>query len=100
MTIYRLGRKVESYLEAILDYSVDNWGEEQAEVYRSGLERCFETLAASPMIGRACGALHPELRRMECGSYVIFYLPMADGVRIVRVLHQRALPQRNRFLEM
>ena len=100
MSTYRLGWKAGSDLAAILDYSVDNWGEEHAEEYRSALESCFETLATSPRIGRGCGALYPELRRFEHRSHVIFYLPIVDGVLISRVLHKRVLPRSIGFMEV
>ena len=40
------------------------------------------------MQGRSASELSPDLRRLEYESHVVFYVPMAKGVRIVRVLHQ------------
>lgn len=45
------------------------------------------TIAAQPMAGRARPELAAELRSFPEGNYVIFYQPIPDGVRIVRVLH-------------
>lgn len=44
-------------------------------------------VATQPLIGRARSELTAELRSFPEGSYVIFYEPLSDGVRIIRVLH-------------
>jgi toxin ParE1/3/4 len=38
-------------------------------------------------MGRSRPELAPNLRSFPVGQYVIFYLPLAKGVEIVRVLH-------------
>jgi toxin ParE1/3/4 len=47
----------------------------------------FEGLARRPQMGRRRSELAPDLRSLPVGRYVIFYLPHAKGVEIVRVLH-------------
>ena len=47
----------------------------------------FQMLARQPLIGDACEELAEGLRNVPSGSSVIYYLPVSDGVRIVRVLH-------------
>jgi toxin ParE1/3/4 len=54
------------------------------------VDRLFETLqllATQPGIGRARDELLPQLRSMPFGRYLVFYLPLADGVEVIRVLH-------------
>jgi toxin ParE1/3/4 len=46
-----------------------------------------ETLARSPMIGRARPELREELRSFPYGAYLILYRIIDDGVEIVRVVH-------------
>ena len=46
-----------------------------------------QTLAESPYIGTARPELAPDLRSFVVEKYVLFYQPISDGVRIVRVLH-------------
>jgi toxin ParE1/3/4 len=53
----------------------------------SELERRCLLLAARPLAGRARDELIPGLRSVPHGRYVIFYLPIEDGVEIVRLLH-------------
>lgn len=45
------------------------------------------SVATQPLAGRARPELAAELRSFPEGSYVVYYEPMSDGVRIVRVLH-------------
>ena len=47
-------------------------------------------------LGRCSDDVRPGLRRMECGKHVMFYrLRKADGILVVRILHQRMLPERH-----
>ena len=39
-------------------------------------------------MGRARTELAADLRSLPAGSYIIFYRPVADGVEIIRVVHQ------------
>jgi toxin ParE1/3/4 len=38
-------------------------------------------------MGRARPELAPDLRSFPFGRYVIFYMPLSDGIDVVRVLH-------------
>ena len=51
------------------------------------LRQACERLADHPRMGRARPELRPRLRSLPHGNYVIFYEPLRDGVRIVRILH-------------
>jgi toxin ParE1/3/4 len=53
------------------------------------IERSFDMLAEQPLAGRARSDLAPRLRSFPVGSYVIFYIPVADGVEVVRVMSGR-----------
>ncbi|MBI5132562.1 MAG: type II toxin-antitoxin system RelE/ParE family toxin [Rhodopseudomonas palustris] len=52
-------------------------------------EKVFDVLAQSPLVGRARPELSPKLRSFPSGSHVLYYLPLKDGVVVVRVLHGR-----------
>ena len=45
----------------------------------------------------ACDHIRPGLCRIEVGKHVIFYRRAADGALILRILHQRMLPERHSF---
>jgi toxin ParE1/3/4 len=91
LSTYRLGPKGVSDLAEIFDYTVDSWGEEQAENYLDEL--------ASPGLGRACDRIYPGMRRFEQDKHVIFYKPVRHGIVISRILHQRRLPTRLHFID-
>jgi len=55
-------------------------------------ERC-QLLAENPFSGTSAAEIAEGLRCVTVSSYVIFYFPSPDGVRIARVLHgARDLP--------
>jgi len=96
---YRLGPKAISDLAEIFDYTVDTWGERQAENYIEELERCFHLLADSPGLGRPCDLIFPGIRRLEQGRHVIVYKRDRNGILISRILHQDRLPTQPHFMD-
>lgn len=59
----------------------------QADAWVDRLEGKLRLLATRPMMGRAREELSADVRSMPFERYVIFYVPLADGIDIVRVLH-------------
>lgn len=49
-------------------------------------ERCH-ALAHFPYIGISQEELMPALRSLPVGNYLLYYLPLDDGIEVVRVLH-------------
>lgn len=84
-------------IDCIAEYTKSTWGWRQADVYLANLEAGIELLAENPAIGRPCEAIEAGLRRLEIGKHVVFYIPFAQTLLIVRVLHQRMLPFHSRF---
>lgn len=82
-----LSRKAETDLAEIADYTISEFGIEQARRYRDGLEGCFNSLRDNPFLGRSAEELVPKLRRIRQQAHSIFYLPSSDQILIVRVLH-------------
>jgi toxin ParE1/3/4 len=89
----RFSRRAEVDLHEIAVYTLRTWGEAQTDRYLSQLEQCCELLADNPALGRACGEIRPGLHRMEHGKHTVFYRPESGGIRIVRILHQKMLPE-------
>jgi len=61
------------------DNAADNW--------LNKLDAQFTLLALQPLMGRARDELAAKIRSFPFGRYVIFYLPLANGIDVVRVLH-------------
>ena len=96
MAAFRFSRRAEADLLSIADYTLRTWGEAQADRYIGELETCCQMLADNPRLGRPCDEVRPGLRRMEYGKHVVFYRPRkAGGILLVRILHQRILPERH-----
>jgi len=70
----------------IWDYIADD-SLAAADRWVDRLDEQFRLLAAQPMMGRARGELAPGVRSFPFGRYVIFYVPLDDGIDLVRVLH-------------
>jgi toxin ParE1/3/4 len=58
-----------------------------ADRWVDGLDHKFNLWATQPLIGRARDELAPNLRCMPFGRYVVFNMPLRDGIDVVRVLH-------------
>jgi len=53
------------------------------------IEQAFDMLAQNPLAGRARNDLASKLRSFPVGSYIIFYVPVPDGIDVVRVMNGR-----------
>ncbi len=89
MAVYSLSPKAASDLDAIYEYTILRFGLDQARVYLLGMQEQFQIVAEQPTRGRRAEALARGLRQWEYESHIIFYMPVEQGIRIVRVLHQR-----------
>ncbi len=58
-----------------------------ADAWVDRLDGKLNLLATQPLMGRSRNELSQDLRSMPFGRYVIFYLPLPDGIDVVRVLH-------------
>ena len=78
--------QAEQDLEDIWVYiAMDNPG--AADRLLDALQAQCRLLAAQPHMGRERRELAPGLRSFPFRRYVIFYLPLPDGIDVVRVLH-------------
>lgn len=59
--------------------AADNWLDK--------LDEQFALLTLQPLMGRARDELVAGIRSFPFGRYVIFYLPLPNGIDVVRVLH-------------
>jgi toxin ParE1/3/4 len=59
----------------------------QADAWLDRLDVKLQLLATQPLMGRARNELVPGMRSLPFGRYVIFYMPLSDGIDAVRVLH-------------
>ena len=70
----------------IWDYIADD-SLTAADRWVDHLDEQFRVLATQPMMGRARDELALGVRSCPFGRYVVFYVPLDDGIDVVRVLH-------------
>jgi len=58
-----------------------------ADTFVARIDETFRLLAQQPRIGRRRPEVYPKVRSFVVGKYVIFYLPLRNGIDVVRVLH-------------
>jgi toxin ParE1/3/4 len=91
----RFSRLAERDILSIGEYTMRTWGTAQADRYLDDLEESCRLLAANPELGSLCEHIRPGLRYIEKGRHAIFYRRESPGVYVVRILHQRMLPERH-----
>ena len=60
---------------------------EQADRWVDRLDEKLGLIAGQPLMGRARNELAVDIRSFPFGRYVVFYVPIEDGIDVVRVLH-------------
>ncbi|WP_341710400.1 type II toxin-antitoxin system RelE/ParE family toxin [Limnobacter sp.] len=59
----------------------------EADLWIDKLDEKLLLWATQPMMGRSRDELATGLRSFAFGRYVVFFLPISDGLDVVRVLH-------------
>lgn len=85
---FRKRSQADADLDAIWGYiAADNI--KAADNMTNRIGAAFEMLVQNPLAGRQRSELMPRLRSFPVGNYVIFYLPVSDGIEVVRVMSGR-----------
>lgn len=95
MTGYRLTPAARLDLSSIWDFTQERWDVSQAGIYLTEIRAGIERVASDPHRGRSCDEIRGGYRRYSIGSHLLFYVESADGVDIIRILHQRMDPTRH-----
>ena len=72
---YRLTRQAKSDIKAIYRYTVEYFGEGQAQEYLDGLEYSFDLLTDNPNIGRL---FEGKIRRYVYKSHLVSLIGVVD----------------------
>lgn len=76
----------EADIDAIWDYSADNWGPDQADRYTDEIRDACRALANGHKQGRTVD-IRPGYLKCLNGSHVIYFRDQGDHLEIIRVLH-------------
>lgn len=86
MSRYQVSEKAKDDLAEIWAYVA----ERKPSAARPVIDRILRTyrlLAEFPLIGQRAEHLGSGLRTFPVGKYLVIYIPLRDGVQIVRVIH-------------
>jgi toxin ParE1/3/4 len=75
-------------LDAIYDYTYENWGTDQAEIYIMGIHKTCMDLATGDKKGRDASDIRVGYRKQLAGSHLAFYKQTDDELTIIRILHE------------
>lgn len=91
---YELSIEADQDIDAIFDYSLEQFGVDQAVAYVSGFDDAFTQLLDNPDLGSKRPEIRKGLRSLVRESHIVFYRVLKDRIRIVRILHaSRDLPK-------
>ncbi|MBH5401230.1 type II toxin-antitoxin system RelE/ParE family toxin [Bradyrhizobium sp. CNPSo 4010] len=85
---FRKSPQADVDLDSIWDF-IASHSVRSADKQIARIGEIFEMLLGNPLAGRERPDLRIGLRSFPVGNYVIFYVPLPDGVEIIRVMHGR-----------
>ena len=81
-------------LASIENYIAEKDGEARASTVRARLDRAIENLAMMPGMGGSRPYLKSGRRAFPVSVWTIYYTPLSDGIRVLRVVDgRRDLPK-------
>ncbi|WP_184199557.1 type II toxin-antitoxin system RelE/ParE family toxin [Polymorphobacter multimanifer] len=85
-------RKAMADLDNIYRQSILDFDHVQADLYAGVLDAALRLILDHPMAGAVVTGRFDGLRRRNAGVHAIFYAADAECLRVIRILHQRMLP--------
>jgi toxin ParE1/3/4 len=86
---YRLSPAAQGDLEGIFDYTVQQWGLNQALRYTQLIEQACAALACGDMPAQDCSYLRAGYCRSAVERHVIYFRTETYGIAVIRILHAR-----------
>jgi toxin ParE1/3/4 len=86
--VYKLTELAADDFTGIYDYTLQKFGEAQADRYTDALTEFVETLAGMPDMGRDYHTVRGVMR-IEFQQHTIFYTIRDTDILVVRILHQQ-----------
>ncbi len=91
---FDLSKRAQQDLEDIYDFTVAEFGLNQADSYVLEFKASFVHLSENPKIGRERSEIRKGLRSLAKDNHIIFYRIIKTRTFIVRILHgSRDLPK-------
>ena len=90
---YSLSSEAKRDIRGIRQYTIEKWGNDQAERYISDLRNQMRMLGNTPTLGRHCPELIEGLYCFPHKSHVIYYMIVDNGISVADILHKRMVPE-------
>ena len=90
---FRLTRRAEDSLYTIARWTIETFGDRQADLYEEELIARCEALVTGQALSRSCAVLVEgahDLRYLRAGEHFLVFLEKPDEVIIVDILHSRS----------
>ena len=86
-------------LNAIWDYTFEEWSESQADKYYATLKFDCVQIGKNPGLGKEYDGVNKNLLGLRSGKHIIFYQVITiEEIEIIRILHER-MDLKNRITE-
>lgn len=95
--MYKLSELAAEDFAGIYEYSLLNFGLQQADQYTEDLQSALLLLSDSLRMGRDASNILVGIRQYEFESHSIFYRERASDILILRILHQSMEVIRHQF---
>ena len=89
MANYTLTARATQDIDRLYETGILSFGLRRADNYYDDLFELFEHLALNPRLYRERTSLNPPVRVCPYESHVILYCIDGDGIKIIRVRHNR-----------
>jgi len=88
MACYFLSESAQNDIISIRNYTIEKWGNTQADKYLSQLEKRLEWLAKQPALGQKRNEIKDGYVSFPEGRHIIFYRITERGMEVMGVIHQ------------
>jgi toxin ParE1/3/4 len=85
----RLSVEAQDDLRDLLQYSLQRWGWQQRDAYKSKIQRRLRDLATYPDLGRARDEYFPGCRSLPVEQHVVYYPVTETEILVTRILHAK-----------
>lgn len=90
----RYGAAARRDLAGIHEWTVEAFGEAQADAYVRQIDEVLRRVTTTPALARDASRLRPDLFKSVAGSHVAYFRYQGVDLLVVRILHGRMDPER------
>lgn len=83
-----LSSSAKNDLISITEYTLQRWGEKQADIYLSHIDKALLAIQHAPHIGRVRTDISDRHRCFSVEKHLIIYFIQDDSIMVSRIVHQ------------